>query len=300
MKRYILLLMAVCCLFSISAQQSTKEIPVEPLCLVAPDSAQKTKQLVILQTSDTHSRIEPIAVTAADRSAGMGGTVRRATFIKDARKINPNLLLFDCGDISQGTPYYNLFQGEVEVKMMNLMGYDAMTIGNHEFDFGLENMARLFRMANFPVVCSNYDVTGTVLEGLVKPYTTFYRNGLKIGVFGLAPKMEGLVQADKCEGVVYNDPIEAAQKMADLLKNEEGCDVVICLSHLGYQLKNAPCDEELAQKTNHIDAILGGHTHTFMKEPAVYLNKDGRNVSVMHTGKNGIYVGMLKLTLAEE
>ena len=222
MKRYILLLMAVCCLFPISAQQSTKEIPVEPLCLVAPDSAQKTKQLVILQTSDTHSRIEPIAVNAADRYAGMGGTVRRATFIKEARKINPNLLLFDCGDISQGTPYYNLFQGEVEVKMMNLMGYDAMTIGNHEFDFGLENMARLFRMANFPVVCSNYDVTGTVLEGLVKPYTTFYRNGLKIGVFGLAPKMEGLVQADKCEGVVYNDPIEAAQKMADLLKNEEG------------------------------------------------------------------------------
>ena len=296
MKRYILLLMAVCCLFSISAQQSTKEIPVEPLCLVAPDSAQKTKQLVILQTSDTHSRIEPIAVNAA----GMGGTVRRATFIKEARKINPNLLLFDCGDISQGTPYYNLFQGEVEVKMMNLMGYDAMTIGNHEFDFGLENMARLFRMANFPVVCSNYDVTGTVLEGLVKPYTTFNRNGLKIGVFGLAPKMEGLVQADKCEGVVYNDPIEVAQKMADLLKNEEGCDVVICLSHLGYQLKNASCDEELAQKTNHIDAILGGHTHSFMKEPAVYLNKDGQNVPVMHTGKSGIYVGMLKLTLAEE
>lgn len=300
MKRYILLLMAVCCLFSISAQQSTKEIPVEPLCLVAPDSAQKTKQLVILQTSDTHSHIEPIAVNAADRYAGMGGTVRRATFIKEARKINPNLLLFDCGDISQGTPYYNLFQGEVEVKMMNLMGYDAMTIGNHEFDFGLENMARLFRMANFPVVCSNYDVTGTVLEGLVKPYTTFNRNGLKIGVFGLAPKMEGLVQADKCEGVVYNDPIEVAQKMADLLKNEEGCDVVICLSHLGYQLKNASCDEELAQKTNHIDAILGGHTHSFMKEPAVYLNKDGQNVPVMHTGKSGIYVGMLKLTLAEE
>ena len=300
MKRYILLLMAVCCLFPVSAQQSTKEIPVEPLCLVAPDSAQKTKQLVILQTSDTHSRIEAIAVNAADRYAGMGGTVRRATFIKEARKINPNLLLFDCGDISQGTPYYNLFQGEVEVKMMNLMGYDAMTIGNHEFDFGLENMARLFRMANFPVVCSNYDVTGTVLEGLVKPYTTFNRNGLKIGVFGLAPKMEGLVQADKCEGVVYNDPIEVAQKMADLLKNEEGCDVVICLSHLGYQLKNAPCDEELAQKTNHIDAILGGHTHTFMKEPAVYLNKDGQNVPVMHTGKSGIYVGMLKLKLAEE
>ena len=300
MKRYILLMLAVCCLLPASAQQSIREISKEPLCLLAPDSAQKTKQLVILQTSDTHSRIEPIAVNAADRYAGMGGTVRRATFIKEARKVNPDLLLFDCGDISQGTPYYNLFQGEVEVKMMNLMGYDAMTIGNHEFDFGLENMARLFRMANFPVVCANYDVTGTVLEGLVKPYTTFSRNGLKIGVFGLAPKMEGLVQADKCEGVVYNDPIEVAQKTTDLLKNQEGCDVVICLSHLGYQLKGAPCDEELAQKTNNIDAILGGHTHTFMKEPAIYLNKDGKNVPVMHTGKSGIYVGMLKLTLTEE
>lgn len=286
-----------------SAQQEERVITEEPLCLVSADSVssgQSGKQLFILHTSDTHSRIEPISAEAADEYAGMGGVVRRAGFVKQFRGKHPDMLLLDCGDISQGTPYYNFFKGELEVKMMNLMGYDAMTIGNHEFDFGLENMARLFRMANFPVVCSNYDVTGTVLEGLVKPYTTFNRNGLKIGVFGLAPKMEGLVQADKCEGVVYNDPIEVAQKMADLLKNEEGCDVVICLSHLGYQLKNAPCDEELAQKTNHIDAILGGHTHTFMKEPAVYLNKDGQNVPVMHTGKSGIYVGMLKLTLAEE
>lgn len=286
-----------------SAQQEGRVITEEPLCLVSADSVssgQSGKQLFILHTSDTHSRIEPISAEAADEYAGMGGVVRRAGFVKQFRGKHPDMLLLDCGDISQGTPYYNFFKGELEVKMMNLMGYDAMTIGNHEFDFGLENMARLFRMANFPVVCSNYDVTGTVLEGLVKPYTTFNRNGLKIGVFGLAPKMEGLVQADKCEGVVYNDPIEVAQKMADLLKNEEDCDVVICLSHLGYQLKNAPCDEELAQKTNHIDAILGGHTHTFMKEPAVYLNKDGQNVPVMHTGKSGIYVGMLKLTLAEE
>lgn len=299
MKRYILLLLAVGYLFPVSAQQSTREILEEPLCLVAPESAQDTKQLVILQTSDTHSRIEPIAAHAADRYAGMAGTVRRATLIKEARAVNPDLLLFDCGDISQGTPYYNLFQGEVEIKMMNLMGYDAMTIGNHEFDFGLENMARLFRMANFPVVCANYDVTGTVLEGLVKPYITLERNGLKIGVFGLSPKMEGLVQADKCEGVVYSDPIEAAQKMVDLLRNKEECDVIICLSHLGYQLKNAPCDEVLAQKTDHIDAILGGHTHTFMKEPVIYLNKDGKNVPVLHTGKSGIYVGMLKLTLTK-
>ncbi len=300
MKRYILILLTIGCLLPVSAQQSNGAIHQEPLCLLTPDSDQGTKQLVILQTSDTHSRIEPIAARAADRTAGMGGTVRRSTFIKEAREANPDLLLFDCGDISQGTPYYNMFQGEVEIKMMNLMGYDAMTIGNHEFDFGLENMARLFRMARFPVVCANYDVTGTVLEGLVKPYVILERAGLTIGVFGLAPKMEGLVQADKCEGVVYNDPIEAARKTVDILKNQEKCDVVICLSHLGYQLENAPCDVELAQKTNHIDAILGGHTHTFMKEPVIYLNKDGENVPVLHSGKSGIYVGMLKLTLTQD
>lgn len=144
-------------------------------CVLLGSTAQQTKQLVILHTSDTHSRIEPIDPHAADRYAGMGGVVRRATFLKDFRAGNPDVLLFDCGDISQGTPYYNLFQGEVEVKMMNLMGYDAMTIGNHEFDFGLDNMARLFRMADFPVVCANYDVTGTVLEGLVKPYVVLNR-----------------------------------------------------------------------------------------------------------------------------
>ena len=166
------------------------------LCVSLAASAQRTKQLTILHTSDTHSRIEPIDSHAADQYAGMGGVVRRATFLKDYRAKHPDVLLFDCGDISQGTPYYNLFQGEVEVKMMNLMGYDAMTIGNHEFDFGLDNMARLFRMADFPVVCANYDVTGTVLEGLVKPYVVLNRNGMKIGVFGLSPKMEGLVQAD--------------------------------------------------------------------------------------------------------
>jgi len=263
-------------------------------------SAQQTKQLVILHTSDTHSRIEPIDPHAADRYAGMGGVVRRATFLKDFRAGNPYVLLFDCGDISQGTPYYNLFQGEVEVKMMNLMGYDAMTIGNHEFDFGLDNMARLFRMADFPVVCANYDVTGTVLEGLVKPYVVLNRGGMKIGVFGLSPKMEGLVQADKCEGVVYNDPIAAAQEVTDRLRAQEGCDVVICLSHLGFRIKNEVCDEKLAAETKGIDVILGGHSHTFMEKPAFYLNAEGKSIPVLHTGKSGIFVGELDLTLTKE
>ena len=256
------------------------------------------KQLIILQTSDTHSRIEPISPEAADDYAGMGGAVRRSSFIKEIRSKHPDVLLFDCGDISQGTPYYNLFQGEVEIKMMNLMKYDAMTIGNHEFDFGLDNMARLFRMANFPVVCSNYDVTGTVLEGLVKPYIILERSGVRIGVFGLAPRMEGLVQADKCEGIVYNNPIEVGQEMADFLKLEKNCDVVICLSHLGIRNSYGTADEDLVSKTRNIDVILGGHSHTFMEKPMNYLNADGKNVPVSHTGKNGIFVGELKLTLA--
>ncbi len=263
-------------------------------------SAQQGKQLAILHTSDTHSRIEPIDPHAADPYADMGGVVRRTTFLKEFRTKNPDALLFDCGDISQGTPYYNLFRGEVEIKMMNLMGYDAMTIGNHEFDFGLENMARLFRMADFPVVCANYNVAGTVLEGLVKPYVVLNRSGVKIGVFGLSPQMEGLVQADKCEGIVYKDPIAVAQEVTDLLRTKEGCDVVICLSHLGFRIKNEVCDEKLAAETKGIDVILGGHSHTFMEKPAFYLNAEGKNVSVLHTGKSGIFVGELDLTLTKE
>lgn len=265
-------------------------------------SAQEAKQLFILHTSDTHSRIEPISRKAADRDAGMGGTVRRAGFVKQFRSEHPDMLLFDCGDISQGTPYYNLFKGETEIKMMNLMGYDAMTIGNHEFDFGLENMARLFRMANFPVVCSNYDVTGTVLEGLVKPYITLEREGVRIGIFGLSPRMEGLVQESKCEGIVYNDPVTVAQQMADLLREEEHCDVVICLSHLGIRSSRPEnvSDEVLVGKTHGIDAILGGHTHTFMEKPMIYLNDEGKDVSLLHSGKNGIYVGEMILTVTKK
>lgn len=258
--------------------------------------------MFILHTNDTHSRIEPISPNAADRDAGKGGVVRRTTFVKRYRGEHPGALLFDCGDISQGTPYYNIFKGELEIKMMNLMGYDAMTIGNHEFDFGLDNMARLFRMANFPVVCSNYDVTGTVLEGLVKPYVTLEREGVKIGIFGLSPQMEGLVQADKCEGVVYNDPVTVAQRMADLLREKEKCDVVICLSHLGIRSSKPEnvSDEVLAGRTHGIDVILGGHTHTFMERPMNYLNDEGKNVAVLHSGKSGIYVGEMVLTLAQE
>lgn len=252
--------------------------------------AQDTKELIILQTSDVHSRIEPIN-QKGDRNYNEGGFVRRATFLNQFRKEHKNVLLFDCGDISQGTPYYNMFQGEVEVKLMNEMGYEAMTIGNHEFDFGMDNMARLFKMANFPVVCANYNLEDTPLKDVVKPYVILERYGLKIGVFGLGAKPEGLIQANKCEGVVYEDPIEVSNEIAALLK-KKGCDVIVCLSHLGVYM-----DENLVAKTRNIDVILGGHTHTFMKGPKTYLNMDGKEVPVMHTGKSGVRVGRLDLTL---
>lgn len=272
------------------------------LALMCPVAAQQSVGLNILQTSDTHSRIEPISPHAADQSAGKGGVLRRVAFVEHYRAEHPGVLLFDCGDISQGTPYYNMFKGELEVKMMNLMKYDAMTIGNHEFDFGLENMARLFHLASFPVVCANYDVSGTILEGLVKPYVVLQREGLRIGVFGLSPRLEGLVQASNCQGVVYRDPIAAARETVEILRGREHCDVVICLSHLGMLgvASEVPGDEALATGTSGIDVILGGHSHTFMEHPAVLLNAEGREVPVMHTGKNGVYVGELKLILQKE
>lgn len=260
------------------------------LLIPAPACAQETKKLTLLQTSDVHSRIEPIT-QVGDRNYGEGGFVRRATFLKQFREETPNVLLFDCGDFSQGTPYYNMFQGEVEIALMNELEYDAITIGNHEFDFGMDNMARLFRMAKFPIVCANYDLDATVLKELVKPYVILDRYGLKIGVFGLGARPEGLIQANKCEGVIYKDPVTTSNDVAQELK-DQGCDVIVCLSHLGIQL-----DENLVAKTRNIDVILGGHSHTFFKNPKNYLNMDGKNVTIMHTGKSGIYVGRLDLTL---
>lgn len=260
------------------------------LSLLFSVRAQDNRKLVILQTSDVHSRIEPVN-QKGDRNFNEGGFVRRATFLNEFRKENPQVLLFDCGDISQGTPYYNMFQGEVEVKLMNEMKYDVMAIGNHEFDFGLDNMTRLFQMAKFPVVCANYDLQATVLKDIVKPYVILERYGLKIGVFGLGVKPEGMIQANKCEGVIYKDPIKVSNETAALLK-AKGCDLIICLSHLGIQM-----DEHLVAKTRNIDVILGGHSHTFMKGPKKYLNMDGKEVPLMHTGKSGVRVGRLDLTL---
>lgn len=258
------------------------------------------KEIWILHTNDTHSRVEP--VSAADPNpayAGKAGFVRRATLVKELRKQDEDLLLFDCGDFSQGSPYYNMFAGEVEIKLMNAMKYDAGTIGNHEFDFGLDNMARLFRMADFPIVCANYGVQGTVLEGIVKPYVVLVRKGIKIGVFGLGPVLEGLVQAKNYEGLTFESPIAAAQRVVRVLREDEQCDLVVCLSHLGW--KGSPySDEALIAATRGIDVVLGGHSHSYFEAPAYCRNLDGKEIPLQQMGKNAVYVGQMKIKMRKE
>jgi 5'-nucleotidase len=216
--------------------------------------------------------------------------------LKEQRQQHPDLLLFDSGDFSQGSGYYTLFKGEVEIGLMNQMGYDAVTIGNHEFDFGLDNLARIFRMTNFPIVCSNYDCKGTVLEGLVKPYITLKRNGVKIGVFALSPALKGLVFDGNCQGITYLDPAETAQKYIDILRKQEKCDIVICISHLGWK-ESEYTDEMLLKGIEGCDLVLGGHTHTYMKQLEYAPDKTGKLIPVDQNGKHGAFIGKLLLNL---
>ena len=263
-------------------------------------SAKKQKQLVILHTNDTHSTILPLNPNLDDQDlAGRGGFLRRINMIKEQRRQHPDLLLFDSGDFSQGSGYYTLFKGEVEIGLMNQMGYECSTIGNHEFDFGMENMARIFKMAKFPIVCSNYDFTGTVLEGLVKPYITIRRGDLKIGVFALDPPLKGLVFDGNCEGITFLDPAETGQKYIDLLRKQEKCDIVICISHLGWERSVYP-DEKFLSLTEGCDLVLGGHTHTYMPTLEYAPDKNGKKIPVDQNGKHGVFVGKLVLNLEKK
>ncbi|MCR5819467.1 MAG: bifunctional metallophosphatase/5'-nucleotidase [Bacteroidaceae bacterium] len=268
------------------------------LLLLFPVSvSSEERELLLVHTNDTHSCVEPLNPNLSDTAqADKGGYLRRAAFIRDLRKKNPDLLLFDCGDFSQGSTYYTLYHGDVEIGLMNQMNYDAATIGNHEFDFGVENMARIFRMAKFPIVCCNYDFTGTPCEGLVKPYIIMNRSGVKIGVLGVGAKLEGLVSATTSKGVKYTDPITAAQPVADYLRNVEKCDLVVCLSHLGWNLDGVS-DEDFIPSTRNIDIVLGGHSHTYFSRPEVLQNLDGQNIIDNQMGKNGRFIGLLRLTM---
>ena len=272
----------------------TAALTLSPGLVFGKNSATATKKLTILHTNDQHSRIEPFDSTY-QRNPNQGGFARRAALIQKIREQEKNVLLLDSGDIFQGTPYFNIFGGELEFKLMSLMGYDAATMGNHDFDNGLEGFLKMKPHAKFPFITSNYDFSNTILEGKNRKYQVFNKDGIRVGIFGLGINLEGLVGKRQYQETKYLDPVEIAQHYAALLRNEKKCDLVICLSHLGYKYdsSNQISDVALAAKTEGIDLILGGHTHTFLPEPQNYLNRAGKNVIINQVGWAGLLLGRL-------
>lgn len=261
-----------------------------------------SKHITILHTNDVHSYIDPFPANHP-KNPNMGGVVRRAALIENIRKENPNVLLLDAGDIFQGTPYFNYYGGELEFKLMSMMNYDIATIGNHDFDNGIDGLLAQFPNAKFDFVSANYDFKNTVLDGHIKPYKIMFVDGVKIGVFGLGVQLDGLVDKKNCKETVYNDPIEVATDMSRILKHEKKCDLVICLSHIGYTYKDEPnkvCDIILAKKTKDIDLILGGHTHTFLEKPVIEKNLDGNDVVINQVGCYGLNLGRIDFYITDD
>jgi 5'-nucleotidase len=258
-------------------------------------NTKKQQHITILHTNDTHSHVEPFEASHY-KYANKGGVARRATLIESIRRENPNTLLLDAGDIFQGTPYFNYFGGELEFKLMSMLNYDLATIGNHDFDNSIDGLYKQLPHAKFNFVSANYDFKNTVLDTHVKPYQIFIKEGIKIGIFGLGIELTGLVSPKMYKETVYLDPIEIAQDMSRILKEEQQCDLVICLSHLGYYYKRNPTtisDLNLAKLTKNIDLIIGGHTHTFLPKPTIVKNSVHENMLVNQVGAYGINLGRI-------
>ena len=263
--------------------------------LFSQENLRRKKRLVILHTNDTHSTIEPFP-SKHSKFPNMGGVSKRHTILQKIRSEEEHVLLLDAGDIFQGTPYFNTFNGELEMKLMSLLEYDAATMGNHDFDIGLEGFLNAQQFANFPFLCANYDFSETILSGKTKAYHIFHKAGIKIGVFGIGIALKGLVPMDKYGNTRYLDPISTANKIASELKSKS-CDLVICLSHLGfeYENKNINSDRKLAAETQNIDIILGGHTHTFFDKPLVLKNSKNKDVLINQVGWGGVYLGRIDI-----
>ena len=254
--------------------------------------------ITILHTNDTHSQIDPIP--ANDKTyAGKGGVARRASLVKRIRQENPNTLLIDAGDAFQGTPYFNFYKGEVEYKAMSAVGYDVGTLGNHEFDNGVESLAAALKFANFDFVSANYDVQGTVLEGRIKPYVVRNLDGIRVGLFGLGISPVALITPANFKGLTYRDPITVSRDVVKTLREKERCALVVCMSHLGYYEKPKPSevgDSQVAAQVDGIDFIASGHTHTFMEQPVPVTQPSGAQTLIFQVGRSGIYVGRVDFT----
>lgn len=271
------------------------------LSLSSFNSIKETK-ITILHTNDVHSHIDPFPADHP-KNANQGGVSRRSTLIEKIRREEPNVLLLDAGDIFQGTPYFNYYGGELEFKLMSMMNYDLATMGNHDFDNGIDGFYSQLPHAKFDFVSANYDFKNTVLNGIVEPYKVFIKDGIKVGIFGVGVELDGLVDKKLYKETVYNDPIEVAKDITTTLKEKEKCDLVICLSHLGYKYKNDPdkvCDITLAKSTKDIDLIIGGHTHTFLDKPVVENNSENKPVLVNQVGCYGINLGRIDFYLSND
>lgn len=249
--------------------------------------------ITILHTNDTHSNIDPFPENHA-KYPGKGGVARRYEMIQQIRTEEQHVLLLDAGDIFQGTPYFNMFNGVLEMKLMSKLGYDVATMGNHDFDGGMDGFVKAKEYADFPFVCSNYDFSNTPVDGHTEEYRIIQKGAYKVGVFGVGVELEGLVPASKFGETVYQDPIEIATDRAAALK-KEGCDLIICLSHLGYTYDDPDrmSDLHLARKTKDIHLIIGGHTHTFLEKPVEETNADGKTVLINQVGWAGINLGRI-------
>ena len=280
---------------------SSALLSIGGLSLSSFNTVKETK-ITILHTNDVHSHIDPFPADHP-KNANQGGVAKRATLVEKIRSEEPNVLLLDAGDIFQGTPYFNYYGGELEFKLMSMMNYDLATMGNHDFDNGIDGFYTQLPHAKFDFVSANYDFKNTVLNDIVKPYKVFKRDGVKIGIFGLGVELDGLVDKKLYKETIYNDPIEVAKDITRTLKEKEKCDLIICLSHLGYQYKNDPnkvCDISLAQKTKDIDLIIGGHTHTFLDKPVIQQNIENKPVLVNQVGCYGINLGRIDFYLSTD
>lgn len=260
----------------------------------------KNYNLTILHTNDVHSRLDPFPMDGG-RNQGLGGVAARAEIIKQIRLEQEHVLLLDAGDIFQGTPYFNMYKGEPEMKAMQLLGYDAATMGNHDFDAGIENFATQMQHIQFPIIISNYDFKNTELENKTIPYKIIKKGPMNIGIFGLGINPKGLIPENLFGNTRYEEPIEVSNNMADFLKNKKGCDLVICLSHLGFKYNDSMVsDIMLARETSNIDLIIGGHTHTFLSKPVIEKNKQSKDVLINQVGWGGINLGRLDFSLKEK
>ena len=259
------------------------------------------KKITILHTNDVHSHIDPFPKNDPLNPSG-GGVIARANLINLIKKGNPHTLVLDAGDVFQGTPYFNFFGGELELKLMSKMGYNASTLGNHEFDNGMEKLSKVLKHANFSFLNSNYTLKNTPLENKIKSHEIFNINGIKIGVFGLGIELEGLVEKKLYKGIKYLNPIEISKDISNDLKYNHNCDLIICLSHLGFSYskdKNIMCDLILAKQTKNIDLIIGGHTHTFLDEPVKVKNLENKDVIINQVGCFGINLGKIDFYFSE-